>query len=384
MLRSNTLVATLVALILLFAQANANKALMQKLVNEYQQNTKERLSGQGACTPENIAVRKEWSTLDTDARLSYIDAVKCLSRLPSKIDPQLAPGARTRYDDFQASHILHTPAIHATGLFFAWHRHFLHLYETALRDECGYTGYQPYWEWSHWAERPLSANPLIDGSNTSLSGNGEYIPHRNGTVQVVHMPKDIPDVSIHTPPGTGGGHLHDGPFENWSVHLGPVTYSYDNGVHVPLNPRKDGLGYNPRLLVRDFNNTLLQKSASWDVILNLLVNATDIHEFHPKVFSGPHLAGHSFVSGIDNDIFTSPGDPLFWFHHAQVDRIWTIWQGLDLEKRERALDGTMTFFDRPHSRNATLNDTMGFDFSPEISIGQAMSPTKDGYCYVYA
>ena len=56
----------------------------------------------------------------------------------------------------------------------------------------------------------------------------------------------------------------------------------------------------------------------------------------------PHLAGHLFISGYDNDIFTSPGDPLFWFHHAQVDRIWSIWQALDFETREYAITGTLT------------------------------------------
>lgn len=56
----------------------------------------------------------------------------------------------------------------------------------------------------------------------------------------------------------------------------------------------------------------------------------------------PHLAGHLFISGYDNDIFTSPGDPLFWFHHAQVDRIWSIWQALDFKAREYAITGTLT------------------------------------------
>lgn len=221
----------------------------------------------------------------------------------------------------------------------------MHLYEKALREECGYTGYQPYWEWSHWANKPVKSNPLYDGSHTSMSGNGRYIPGRNGTIQLFPIPDPTPEKAIFTPPGTGGGYIHDGPFANWSLHLGPVAYSYDKGVHVPANPQKDGLGYNPRPLIRDFNNSLLQQSASWDVILDMLVNVTDIHEFHPKFFQGPHLAGHSFISGVDNDIFTSPGDPLFWFHHAQVDRIWTVWQGLDLDTREEALDGTMTLLD---------------------------------------
>ncbi|KAL4752251.1 hypothetical protein BDW72DRAFT_212133 [Aspergillus terricola var. indicus] len=383
MLAFNPLVTALAALIFLFCRANANPALMQRLVHEYQWKTKQGLPRQGACTPHNLAVRREWSTLDIETRLEYIEAVKCLTRLPSIIDPELAPGARSRFDDFQATHILHTRTIHATGSFFAWHRHFVYLYEKALREECGYTGYQPYWEWSHWANLPVTANPLYDGSNTSLSGNGVYIPNRNGTIQPFPIPNPTPDAAIYTPPGTGGGYIYDGPLVDWELHLGPVLYSNDNGQYIPPNPRADGLGYNPRGLIRDFNNTLLQQGASWNVILNMLVNVTDMHQFHPMFFQGPHLAGHSFISGVDNDIFTSPGDPLFWFHHAQVDRIWSIWQGLDLETREYALDGTLTLLNLPPSRNATLNDTMVFDFSPEITIGAAMSPTKNGYCYIY-
>lgn len=59
MLRSN-LVATVVTLLLLVAQANANQALMKKLVHEYQNNTKSLLPSQGPCTPDNLVVRKEW------------------------------------------------------------------------------------------------------------------------------------------------------------------------------------------------------------------------------------------------------------------------------------------------------------------------------------
>jgi hypothetical protein len=33
--------------------------------------------------------------------------------------------------------------IHGNGLFLTWHRYFVWAYEQALRDECGYEGYQP-------------------------------------------------------------------------------------------------------------------------------------------------------------------------------------------------------------------------------------------------
>lgn len=62
---------------------------------------------------------------------------------PSILDQTLYPGAKSRYDDFVAVHINFTLTIHGTGNFLGWHRYFVHAYEQALRNECGYTGYQP-------------------------------------------------------------------------------------------------------------------------------------------------------------------------------------------------------------------------------------------------
>ena len=50
----------------------------------------------------------------------------------------------TRFDDFAATHINLTLSIHLDGLFLPWHRNFVWLYEKALREECGFTGSQPY------------------------------------------------------------------------------------------------------------------------------------------------------------------------------------------------------------------------------------------------
>ncbi|EHK97586.1 hypothetical protein M7I_6638 [Glarea lozoyensis 74030] len=137
----------------------------------------------------NILLRAE---LNPHERRQYIKAVKCLHDLPSKISPTKAPGARSRLDDFQAAHIINTRIIHATGLFFAWHRD------------------QPYWDWARWADYPTTANPLYDGSATSLSGNGKFIPNRNGTLQPFPIPVPNPP-AIYIPPGTGGGYIFSAP-----------------------------------------------------------------------------------------------------------------------------------------------------------------------------
>jgi tyrosinase len=39
-----------------------------------------------------------------------------------------------------------------------------------------------------------------------------------------------------------------------------------------------------------------------------------------------HNHGHSWIGGIMNNTSTSPTDPMFWLHHAEVDRLWHIWR----------------------------------------------------------
>lgn len=41
---------------------------------------------------------------------------------------------------------------------------------------------------------------------------------------------------------------------------------------------------------------------------------------------GVHGGGHYTIGGDPGgDLFTSPGDPAFYLHHGQVDRLWTMW-----------------------------------------------------------
>lgn len=48
-----------------------------------------------------------------------------------------------KFDDFVVTHIQQTLDIHYSGIFPPWHRWFVYQYEKALREECGYKGYQP-------------------------------------------------------------------------------------------------------------------------------------------------------------------------------------------------------------------------------------------------
>jgi tyrosinase len=46
-----------------------------------------------------------------------------------------------------------------------------------------------------------------------------------------------------------------------------------------------------------------------------------------------HNAGHRFIGGHMAGSF-SPNDPVFWMHHANVDRIWAHWQTFQLRINE--------------------------------------------------
>jgi tyrosinase len=47
-------------------------------------------------------------------RQAYTAAVLCLMEKPPQVLNTTAPGARSRYDDFVAIHIVSTPAVHST------------------------------------------------------------------------------------------------------------------------------------------------------------------------------------------------------------------------------------------------------------------------------
>lgn len=163
---------------------------------------------QSSCTSDSKTIRREWGSLTKAERREYIDAVLCMQQIPSIIPEGEVPGAKTRFDDFASTHINQTLGIHLDGVFLSWHRNFVWLWEQALREECGYTGYQPYWNWALWCD-DLAGSPLFDGSETSLSGDGVYDDYGNYTVGGANLPH-----------GTGGGCVTDGPFQV-SEHSSP-------------------------------------------------------------------------------------------------------------------------------------------------------------------
>ncbi|CAG8953371.1 hypothetical protein HYFRA_00010116 [Hymenoscyphus fraxineus] len=354
------------------------------------------------CTLKNVIVRKEWyvpwspscppnpsiypieflfnpskrSTLSLSERQSYINAVLCLQLKPSKIPNDHAPGARSHFDDFVATHINQTVLIHSSvsilsilSRFLSWHRYFVHVYEAALRNECGYPGAQPYWDWSAHDATP-NTNALFSDSG-SIGGNGKAIVH-NDTKFLIPT---VPPAPVVIPAGTGGGCITTGPFVNYTVNLGP-------------GPAPGGLEYNPRCLVRDFRPWMTNVSNTYSNVTETisLPNVTVFQETmeFTGVTVGIHPGGHGGVGGTMVDLYSSPADPAFFFHHAQIDHVWLLWQAQDFPNRTVQIGETLTFSNSPPSAPGTPNTTTDLGFLEGTYLLKELGSTIDGpFCYIY-
>jgi tyrosinase len=330
------------------------------------------------CTLLNARVRKDWDYLSKQERKDYIKAVQCIRRLPSK-GPKDWVAAKTRYDDFAAIHVNLTMTIHGNGPFITWHRYFVWAYETALRDECGYKGAQPYWNWFA-NTNDLTKSPVFDGSDTSMGGDGTFVKH-NGSLAGARL--------ISLPSGKGGGCIKSGPFKGIESSIGPFNPGMDG-----LGPIAAGLNVsNPHCIKRDLSAYAATKWFTTENLLNVTIGPgswtharywQEIQGRYPDQFLGLHTTGHYAINGENSDLYSSPNDPVFFLHHSMFDRMYWIHQLLH-PGESRKVTGTLTLQNRPPSRNATIDDIL------DIGVNGPPLPIKDMFdtlgdsplCYIY-
>ncbi|KAH8668543.1 hypothetical protein BX600DRAFT_435074 [Xylariales sp. PMI_506] len=326
------------------------------------------------CSPSKQRIRREWGSLTKAERRDYIDAVLCMQRKPSILSQEEVPGAKTRFDDFSAIHINQTLSIHLSGIFLSWHRNFVWLWEEALRNECGYAGYQPYWNWALWCD-DLAGSPLFDGSDTSLSGDGVYDDYGGYVVGGAVLPH-----------GTGGGCVTSGPFQNMTANLGPFDFDL-----VFTGLPSNWTAYNPHCLQRDLNDyvaTLYGNQTAVDYLLaqpNITAFQGTMSKLSPTAADiGVHPGGHFSIGLALIDFFASPSDPAFFLHHAMVDRVWTLWQAADPAARTTALNGTNVIFDPPSASEVTLETVQNWGvLGAAKKTGELLSVSAGDFCYTY-
>ncbi|KAL2863121.1 tyrosinase family protein [Aspergillus lucknowensis] len=316
----------------------------------------------GAAKPcRNPPVRKEWRELNHQEKSEYLEAVHCLT---TKDSISGLEGAVNRFDDFQAVHSSQTPSIHWVGHFALWHRYFVATYEKALREECGYTGAQPYWNWSKDASTDSESAAIFEteifDSCHGFGGNGAYVE--------ITDPAENP---FNLTGRTGGGCVQDGPFTS---------------DKFMLNHPERGC------LKRDFipwiMNTFAQQS-----LVDHVQSQPDYTSFaraleNIPAFTEPniHGSGHFGAGGVLGTLgnqYESPGDPLFYLHHGNIDRVLWEWQRKDLKTRLHQVGGPIEPMDYSGA-NVTLDFTVNIGaLAGDATLEQLLNAQGDVLCYTY-
>lgn len=232
----------------------------------------------------------------------------------------------------------------------------------------------------------IAGSPLFDGSEYSFSGNGKPVTQPDLLLSIDLPP--APKVSLSLKPGSGGGCVTNGPFANHVVNFGRVSLS----VFASLLNNPKNLAYKPHCLVRDFNQAIAGPALVQSAV-NTLLSQPNITAFNAVInfgtvpgVQGVHGGGHFGIGGDMSDTFSSPADPMFFLHHAAIDRMWTLWQQKDPKTRQYAISGTGTLLNYPPSPVFKLSDKINLGkLSPggPRPLAAFMDTVRGPFCYEY-
>jgi len=166
-----------------------------------------------------------------------------------------------------------------------------------------------------------------------------------------------------------------------------------------------GLGasteYTPHCLRRDMSPQLVSHAMSTQNI-NKAINSANFYDFNfnmqgtgldvsgMTIHAGLHL-GLGGQVGESSDMFSSPGDPAFWFIHGAMDQMWDKWQRKSWSQRKLDYSGPVEMFAYPFNfqgdfpyTNVTLDYQLAFpNFGANVKIRDVMDTAAPNLCYKY-
>ena len=226
----------------------------------------------------------------------------------------------------------------------------------------------------------LLESPVFD----SISGFGG-----TGVPGTYTLPEDPDGTSKFLNPAIWFGCVQDGPFASRVVRLGPGKLITEHCLVRGVEDR-----FKTLLSSRSVANSTKLKSYA---------------EFHIDLEGQPitptnriHDGGHIAVGGEMSNFYSSPGgqqsfffftflrnlglllsksDPLFYLHHANLDRIWWNWQ-LMLPSRLFEISGRST--PDPPYQNITLDFVIEMgNLARNVTIRDVMNIHDESNCYTY-
>lgn len=277
--------------------------------------------------------RKNVRNLSDTEKRDFVRACNMLKAEPSILNP----GNQSRYDDFARVHLDAMSAVgdwtHGDSAFFPWHREMIYQFELELdRMVPGVT--IPYWDWTRHHETSDDGFPFtydfigVDGDDSS----GDQVERE---------------------PGAPSPYPHEFDPEDWDIVVSDnptdparLIRRFAERSDAPQLPEND--------IAVPFTTTSFRDALA----------APDYEQLREDSEGDHHNLVHRWVAGNMVQA-ASPNDPVFFMHHANIDRMWTIWQENN--------PGLPPYVNTSGAAGHGLNDTMIFHFpsSPAPWAGTA-------------
>src|SRR5579863_1706086 len=162
---------------------------------------------------------------------------------------------------------------HGSFYFFSWHRMYLYFFDRILRTASGDpTLVLPYWNWGDPSQRSLPSafwQPSDSTNSLYIAPPGRPTALDNGTAQL------------------------DAGTVDFSNAFGYTNFESANGSGLSFGGQE--------------------------------ASAMQFNFPHGELESQPHDVVHGALGGLMDDPDTAAQDPIFWLHHANIDRLWNRW-----------------------------------------------------------
>jgi tyrosinase len=310
-----------------------------------------------ATPPTTRRVRRSWSSLSDSEKKKVVDAFIALKHITTTSgDPGSARAnytsfcdelglqsyERNLYDFYVEAHVnaylsMMTPQegmsqmAHMAPQFLAWHRYLLLRLEADLGEAIGDPNFAlPYWDWTDcYADGdPKTCAPLFAQSYLGTAGGCD---DASSSVEGY-----LTDQGFHTNIYTEGQEI----FSTSSVRCGQRAIQRKVGCLDNVNGPPDSAAINgifDRVVYDDapYDSCHTEEDISFRQYLEGFSN-DDTDPICVAAGCGMHGRGHVFIGGDMQASTASPNDPVFFLHHAEVDRMWAAWQENNLQSGDAA------------------------------------------------
>jgi tyrosinase len=322
--------------------------------------------------PTELRVRVAVQDLTPQQKADFVDAVLKLKVTPSPFSSRFS-----YYDQFvwwhRQSFLCPIEAAHMSSAFLPWHREFLLMFEDALRQVSGKPITVPYWDWTD----PNSTAAVF--APDFMGGMGKQTMHY--AVMGGPFRKGAWRLNVVDPKANDerGFHYLVRRFGTPVRRELPTAADVAKALSRPVYDVKpyDAMA-NPK---RSFRNYLegwrgVKRMTCEDGLMGVKGRKGAPHDMHNAV--------HLWVGGVwgpdekpyqgTMTLNTSLNDPVFWLHHANIDRLWSQWEQIHGPQYQPVTG---------ESRGQNLHDTMWpyRKVGIETTIADLLDISQLGYTY---